>query len=998
MPADAAEGFRLSPQQRRLVRCGGLDGRLTAVVTVTGEVDGDRLLAAADGVTRRHEALRTRFAALPGGGLPLQVIEEAAPGSCRIVVSRAGGEWRVSLDVVAMCADAASCDVLLAEIAAGYAGPADAAEPMQYADVAEWFNEQLDRADETARAHWAERMTQADGQVGRQAARWTARRLTGAAETLRALARAEALRPEAVVLAAWSAVLRGTCPQGLPLVRAARDGRRFSELRSVVGPVETVTPVDVTGAYGASLLGAARALGRELEEADARAEALPVDEQATLTGFRWLPERRTVHAAGALFTLDDVRPFERPFSVMLRARTDGADLLLELGAAVGDPSLPETLGDRMARLTEAALRRPGLPLARHHLLSAAETSAAVGRLNPRRRRTAPGPAVVAILLEHAAARPGSTAAVSAVERLSYGDLARQSGRVAARLAALGVRPEEVVAVLADNSIARLVAVVGVWRAGCACLAIDSTVPPGREAAQLAHVGARFAVAAPGWEAPPAQLTVVAAGEDGPGEAADGAGGAVLPGDQPPATRLAFVTFTSGTTGRPKGVAVEHGQLAAYAGAIADVLGLAGGMTLASPAAPSADLGMTAWLVALHQGARYAVLPVEAALDPQRFAAAMRGLEVDVLKITPTHLEALLGATGPDVLPGHTLVLGGEQLPAELVARVRALAPGLRVINHYGPTEATVGGLAHVVGDTPEPGGEVPIGYALASALALPGGDGPAPDGALAAELWLAGEGVARGYYGDPRATADAFRPAPGNDVPGGRAYRTGDLIRLDAAGAAVFAGRADDQVKIRGVRVELAEVKRELRGQPGVTAAVVSPVGQGLAARLEAWVTGTGLDPDALTARLRAALPEPMVPARVHVVDAVPRTASGKPDLAALLAMRGTARHTGRMPEGPAEFAIAAVFQEVLGAPVTDAHASFFDLGGHSLLATLAIARLRDNLGLATDVEAFFAGPTVAAIAATVGPEDQARLEIVAAVGQLTDEEVARELDRRTAQ
>ena len=388
MAADAAEGFRLSPQQRRLIRCGGLDGRLTAVVAVTGEVDGDRLLAAADGVTRRHEALRTRFAALPGGGLPLQVIEEAAPGSCRIAVSRAGSEWRVSVDVAAMCADAASCDVLLAELAAGYAGPADAAEPLQYADVAEWFNEQFASADEAARAHWAERTPQADGRVGRQAARWTARRLPGAAESLRALARTEALRPEAVVLAAWSAVLRGTCPGGLPLVRAVRDGRRFSELRSVVGPVEAVTPVDVTGAYGESLLGAARALGGELEEADARAEALPVDEQAALAGFRWLPERRAVHAAGALFTLDDVRPFEHPFSVMLRARTDGADLLLELGAVVGDPSLPETLGERMSRLTEAALRRPALPLARHHLLSAAETSAATGRLNPRRRRTA----------------------------------------------------------------------------------------------------------------------------------------------------------------------------------------------------------------------------------------------------------------------------------------------------------------------------------------------------------------------------------------------------------------------------------------------------------------------------------------------------------------------------------------------------------------------------------------------------------------------------------
>ena len=378
---------------------------------------------------------------------------------------------------------------------------------------------------------------------------------------------------------------------------------------------------------------------------------------------------------------------------------------------------------------------------------------------------------------------------------------------------------------------------------------------------------------------------------------------------------------------------------------------------------------------------------------------MRQFEVDVLKITPSHLGALLIAAGAGVLPRHTLVLGGERLPAELVVRVRELAPRLRIINHYGPTETTVGALAEVIDGGADLGGEIPVGRALASSLALPGGEGRVPDGAQTAELWLACPSVARGYYGDPRATADRFRPHSRGDAPGGRAYRTGDLVRLTADGAAVFVGRGDEQVKIRGARVELAEVERELARQPGVTAAVASVTGQGLTRRLEAWVVGSGeLDANSVVARLREVLPEPMIPAHLHVVDAIPRTASGKPDREALLAMRGSARPPGRPPEGSAETAVAGVFEEILGVPVTDAHASFFDIGGHSLLAAQAIARLRDGLGFTLEVDEFFAVPTVAGLAASAGPETPARLEALAVVEQMTDEEVARALERRGSQ
>jgi acyl-coenzyme A synthetase/AMP-(fatty) acid ligase len=496
---------------------------------------------------------------------------------------------------------------------------------------------------------------------------------------------------------------------------------------------------------------------------------------------------------------------------------------------------------------------------------------------------------------------------------------------------------------------------------------------------------RFAVAAPGRDVPTGLTgAVLDTGGDLRHEPIDRS--------PPGPAQLAMVTFTSGTTGRPKAVGVEHRNLAAYAEAAGTLLGAGPAMGLASPAAPSVDLGLTAWLVGLRHGGPVTLLTPETVRDPYALADALEAAAPDVLKITPSHLDALLTVAGPRVLPRHTLILGGEQLPAGLTGRIHALAPALRVVNHYGPTETTVGALAHVVdpaaGDT-----GVPIGRALAGAIALPGGPGPVPSGDRRAELWIAGAGVTRGYLGDPRLTADRFRPDPGGGSPGGRAYRTGDLVRL-ASGAAVFAGRSDRQTKVRGVRVELGEVERELRAQPGVEQAVAEVTGQSSTGRLDAWVVAPGADPAAVLAGLREVLPDAMIPSRLTLVDAIPLTPGGKVDHDALRALIATARAGGRGPRGPAEEAVAAVFADVLGAPVTDAEASFFELGGHSLLATLAIARLRDSLGCAVDVDRFFADSTVAGVAALVGPAVADRLTVAAEIAGMTDDEVARALEK----
>lgn len=988
------EGFRLSPQQRRLWLRGAREARVSATIRVEGDVDELSLRSAVTRVAQRHEALRTRFVVPPAGEMPVQVIEAAERATSALAIRGRDGECRVEIDAPAMCLDAASCAVLLANIVAEYEGSARREKPPQYADVAEWFNDQLDGADARQRSHWAARRPAAAPTPNGGFLRYRAsRRECGAMEALEALSRSEGVSVEALVLACWAAVVRSTHLQGSDLMGVVREGR-FPEVAALVGPVEVLAALQVAELPKANILKAARSLDDELREAAHALNALPVKDPPPSVGFRWLPPGTLIRGGGARFYLEELQPHDDPMNALLRVRSDGEDLLLEVccGDAAAGPPSPKVLAARMAGLLASMVRRPLLPISRHPVLLESEAAQALEALNSSAATATPR-LVLTRVLAHAQDDPDAFAAVSVEGSLTYAQLAERSARVAARLLDLGTCPEDVVAIVSNSSLAWLVAVIGVWRAGAACVAIDATVPVGRALFQLQHARVRVALVSEGWNLPPTNLAQVALGPDGELEGAVAAQPPVL--EPPDPMGLAFVTFTSGTTGRPKGVAVEHRQMAAYAEAMGGMLALPRGARLASPAAPSVDLGATAWLVALHQGNTMAILSERARLDARLFAAEVQQLEIDVLKMTPSHVAALMGAAGAEVLPRRTLVLGGEQLWSDVVTRVRALSPGLDVINHYGPTETTVGALTHRLGDTLPLGQAVPIGRALASSYALPGGDGPIPGGQMVAELWLAGPSVTRGYLGDPRTTAARFRPDPDAGRPGGRTYLTGDLVSLDPQGAVVYMGREDEQTKIRGIRVEPGEVDRELLALAGVTQAVTLAIGDGAERRLESWVVL--LEPSdaaSIIPALRRVLPEPMIPARVHVVDAIPRTPGGKSDRAALLRMRPAAVDAGRPPDGAIEVAIATAFEQVLGKRVENAHASFFDLGGHSLLAVVVIGRLRD-LGLDLDVQTFFHSPSVARLAEAAGPEVAARIEVLARVADMSDADVARELERR---
>ncbi|MEE1784443.1 amino acid adenylation domain-containing protein, partial [Streptomyces sp. SP17BM10] len=423
---------------------------------------------------------------------------------------------------------------------------------------------------------------------------------------------------------------------------------------------------------------------------------------------------------------------------------------------------------------------------------------------------------------------------------------------------------------------------------------------------------------------------------------------------------AYLIYTSGSTGTPKAVQVPHAGLANLVAACAAKLRLGPGRSLLQLASPGFDAAVYEWANALLAGAAL-VLPPEGARSGEPLARVLAEHGVTHAVITPAVLATLPAPSARELGELAVLVVAGEALPAELVAR---WAPGRDLINAYGPTETTVCATASA---PLRPDGGVPIGRPLdgTRVYVLDAGLRPVPVG-VAGELYVAGAQVARGYLGRPGLTASRFLPDPFG-APGGRMYRTGDLVRWLPDGQLTFVGRADDQVKVRGVRIEPGEVAAALERCAGVSAAVAvvredHPGDRRLvgyvAVREGAAVTGAEL-----RRRLRAVLPEYAVPSAVVVLDALPLTGNGKVDRRALPAPE-TAVHVTRAPRGPREEALCRLFAETLGLPEIGVEDDFFHLGGHSLLATRLVTRIRAELGEPAELTDLFQAPSPAGLAA----------------------------------
>ena len=497
--------------------------------------------------------------------------------------------------------------------------------------------------------------------------------------------------------------------------------------------------------------------------------------------------------------------------------------------------------------------------------------------------------------------PDAVATISNGASLTYRELDGRANAVARDLVERGVGPESIVGVSVERSAELVVALLGVLKAGGACLPLDPAYPAERRAFMVTDSGA---------------VLVLDRIEPGTAER--------LPCRAEPGD-AAYVIYTSGSTGQPKGVVIEHHALCLYAAVAADV-------TPGERRLFSAAIGFSAsvrqLILPLLYGRTVVIASEDERVDVRRTLRLAREQRVTVWDTTPSVLEAALEV---DDLEGlDTILVTGEPLPAATAARVPA---GVELVNLYSQTETVGTVTSHVV----EPGATVLAGHPLDQVRVhvLDADLQPADEG----DVWIGGPRLARGYIGDSERTAEAFRPAP----DGGRMYRTGDVGRLRADGALELLGRRDRRVNVAGIRVELGEVEAALLREPAVTrAAVVWRDG-----RLKAVVVAT-VGARELQRRVARWLPRHMVPADLAVVDELPLLVSGKLDWEAVAALRGErsllAAHVA--PATPAEQRVAQLFEQVLGVPEVGAQDDFFALGGDSLLATRLLARLGRDVPL----------------------------------------------------
>ena len=671
--------------------------------------------------------------------------------------------------------------------------------------------------------------------------------------------------------------------------------------------------------------------------------------------FSWHRGRTDRAAAGALgISQEAALDRSAKFDLVLHMTDDDPGVSGELlyRTAVFTPATIASLAARFERLAAAAVDAPDRPLRTLAWLSDAERAQVTQRWNAT-DADHPTDSLHDIVARWARTTPEAPAVQHEDARLSYGALDDRAARIAGVLIARGVRPDDRVGLCLPRSLELIAGLLGILTSGAAYVPLDPRTPPARLRQLLADAGIMHVLAVGETAAQLRALGVGVLDDLDPAHAP--ARVSVAPDG------AAYVIYTSGSTGRPKGVVVSHRAITSYAHGVLARLVLPAGATMALVSTPTADLGHTVLFGALVSGGLLHVVAEDRCFDPDRMAAYLRANPVDVLKITPSHLGGLLQAASPaDVLPRHTLVLGGEAAPDELLARIRALA-ACRIVNHYGPTEATVGAVTYEArGDEPR----LPLGRPLPArqAYVLDGELAPVPPGVYG-ELYLGGTGVARGYLGRPDATADRLVPDPFRPG-GGRLYRTGDRARFAADGNLELSGRLDDQIKLRGHRVEPGEIRAALLAAPGVRDAHVMLREAATGPRLVAYLLGAG-DSSTVLAALAAWLPDHMIPADLVWLASFPLTANGKLDRRAL-PEPGKAIGTVA-PRGAIEHQIAAAWREVLQLAAVGVDDNFFTLGGDSLLAFQVVARLR-KAGLRLTIPQLFAHQTIAQLARVAQP------------------------------
>ena len=698
-----------------------------------------------------------------------------------------------------------------------------------------------------------------------------------------------------------------------------------------------------------------------------------------------------------------VAKFDLTLSV--KERADGRlRCLFEYATALFDRPTIERLAGHYVRLLESIVHCPETALGDLDLLSAAErrtilhewSRPAADRLDLLDPPDERGLTVPELFERQAARTPDATAVVFRAQEVSFAELNARANRLAHRLRSMGIGPETVVGSCLERGVEPVVVLLAVLKAGGTYVPFDPEHPAQRLGFMLADAGAHTVVTTRKFAdrlCHDDRRVLIVDDDEAAGDAV-----ATDPGTVVHPANLAYMIYTSGSSGRPKGVMIAHRSYAHHCRVIADSYGIGPGERVILLSALTFDLAMDQIAVTLTAGGTLVVSdPVF--WTPGELPDKLSRHGVTIMEITPAYYREMLEA-GVDKLAGVKLMNVGADVVTVGDAQLWA-ATGLpgRFLCNYGPTEATITCMLNPVrGDLSGERGTATlhIGRPVAGTRVhvLDARLNPAPVG-VPGELCIGGVRLARGYYQRPELTAEKFVPDLYGTDPGARLYRTGDLVRYRPDGTVEFLGRLDHQVKIRGFRIELPEIEAALAKHPAVSAAAVvakevAPGDKRLVAYLE-WRGDEEPDITELRAHLRELLPEYMIPSAWATVPALPLSSSKKVDRAALPELTPSQLDGSReyvAPRDPTERIIAEIWAGVLGVDRVGVYDDFFGLGGHSLLATRVLARLRQTFAAELPLRCLFEATTVAALA-------EVTTDFVAAqIDELTDDQMRELLSR----